>query len=198
MGLMVGVVMKEPLLYRILRPVINVFVKVVFRPKYTGLENIPKDGRVVLAGNHTKIFDPLLIVSSTKRVVHFLAKDSLYKGIQGVLFRNMGIIPVNRSIHDKDALSKAKAILNENKVIGIYPEGTVNKTNDIVMPFKIGAVKMAYDTSSIIVPFIIKGKYKLFNGNLSVEFLKGYKINSNLTDENKKLMNKISDVLKRR
>ena len=49
----------------------------------------------------------------------------------------MGIIPVNRKIHDKNALNSAIDILNENKVIGIFPEGTINKTKDIfLLPFK--------------------------------------------------------------
>ena len=194
---MVGENMKKPLLYRILRPILKVFMSITFRPNYIGLENIPKEGSVVLAGNHTKILDPLLIVSCTNRTVYFLAKEELYKGFKGIIFRHMGIIPVNRSIHDKDALKKAKQILNEDKVIGIFPEGTVNKTKDTIMPFKIGAVKMAHDTSSKIVPFVIKGKYKIF-GKITIKFLKGYKINKDLTKENEKLMNIIKTNLERR
>lgn len=191
--------MKEPILYRITRPVIKIFVNIVFRPKYIGTFNIPSDGKVILAGNHTKFFDPLLIMSSTKRTVHFLAKDELSKGFIGVIFNSMGIIPVNRRIHDKDALNKAKEFLNNEACIGIFPEGTINKTSDIIMPFKIGAVKMAYDTDSYIVPFTIKGKYKIFNNNLRIEFLKPYKLKSDdLTLENAKLMNIVSDNLEKR
>lgn len=191
--------MKEPILYKITKPIINLFIKIIFRPKYIGIENIPKNGKVVLAGNHTKLFDPLLIMSSTNRIVHFLAKDSLYKGFKGIIFKNMGIIPVNRKIHDKEALSKAKEFLNKEACIGIFPEGTVNKTSDIIMPFKIGAVKMAHDTDSYIVPFTIKGKFKIFNNNLKIEYFKPYKISSDdLTIENEKLMKIISNSLESR
>lgn len=191
--------MKEPILYKITKPIINLFIKIIFRPKYIGIENIPKNGKVVLAGNHTKFFDPLLIMSSTNRIVHFLAKDSLYKGFKGIIFKNMGIIPVNRKIHDKEALSKAKEFLNKEACIGIFPEGTVNKTSDIIMPFKIGAVKMAHDTDSYIVPFTIKGKFKIFNNNLKIEYFKPYKISSDdLTIENEKLMKIISNSLESR
>ncbi|MBR3199520.1 MAG: 1-acyl-sn-glycerol-3-phosphate acyltransferase [Bacilli bacterium] len=190
--------MKEPILYKITKPIINLFVKITFRPKYIGLENIPKSGKIVLAGNHTNILDPLLIISSTKRVIHFLAKDSLYKGFKGIMFKNMGIIPVNRKIHDKEALNIAISYLNKEASIGVFPEGTINKTDDIIMPFKIGAVKMAYETDSYIVPFTIKGKYKVFNNNLKIEFFKPYKIcRDNLTLENEKLMKIISDSLER-
>ena len=189
--------MKEPILYRILRPIINILIKVVFRPTYIGKEYIPKKGKIVLAGNHTNNLDCLLLISSTKRTIHFLAKDELTKGIKKILFNNMGIIPVNRRIHDKNALAKAIDTLNKDKVIGIFPEGTINKTKDIIMPFKIGAVKMANDTNTPIIPFIITGKYKIFNNKLKIEFLNPikYKKIEDLTTYNEELMNIIRKKL---
>ena len=189
--------MKEPILYRILRPIINILIKIVFRPTYIGKEYIPKKGKIVLAGNHTNNLDCLLLISATKRTIHFLAKDELTKGIKKILFNNMGIIPVNRRIHDKNALSKAIDTLNKDKVIGIFPEGTINKTKDIIMPFKIGAVKMANDTNTPIIPFIITGKYKIVNNNLKIEFLNPikYKKVEDLTTYNEELMNIIRKKL---
>lgn len=186
------------LLYKILRPLIKVYVKICYKPSYKGLENIPKKGRIVLAGNHTSIMDCILLISSTKRTIHFLAKDSLVKGFKKIIFKNMGIIPVNRNIHDKNALKSAINILKKDEVIGIFPEGTINKTNDTIMNFKIGAVKMAYESDSYIIPFTIKGKYKLFKKGITIEFMKKIKpINSDLSIDNKKLMKIISNNLER-
>ena len=56
----------------------------------------------------------------------------------------MGIIPVNRKIHDKNALKTAEEELLNKKVIGIFPEGTINRTDEVTIPFKIGAVKICY------------------------------------------------------
>ena len=188
--------MKEPLFYRIVRPIVTFLVKLVFRPNYIGLENIPKSGRIILAGNHTNNFDSPLLLSCTKRVIHYLAKEELIKGILGPGFKAMGIIPVNRSIHDKGALNSAINTLKEEKVIGIFPEGTINRTNDIIMPFKIGAVKMAHETNTQIVPFTITGKYKAFKKDITIEFYKPIKLKSDdLTKENEKLMNFISKKL---
>lgn len=192
--------MKEPILYRIVRPIIKILFNFIFKPTYIGLENIPKEGKCILVGNHTSNLDCLLLISSTKRTIHFLAKDSLIKGFKKIVFQNMGIIPVNRKIHDKNALNSAIDILNENKVIGIFPEGTINKTDDIIMPFKIGAVKMASTTNSTLVPFTIKNKYKVLKKSVILEFYKPYKINTknrDLTDENKHLMNIISNELRK-
>ena len=112
--------MKDVILYRITRPLIKVFMKIFFRPTYIGTELIPTDVNFILAGNHTSYLDPLLLMSSTNKTIHFLAKDSLAKGIKGLLFRSMGIIPVNRKIHDKNALKTAEEELLNKKVIGIF------------------------------------------------------------------------------
>ena len=177
----------EPILYRVVRPIINILFKFFYRPTYLGLENIPKEGSVVLAGNHTNNFDCLLLISSTKRTIHFLAKDELLKGPKKVIFKNMGIIPVNRRIHDKEALIKAKEVLSQNQVIGIFPEGTFSKVKGQLLPFKIGAVKMAHDTNAKLVPFMITGTYKLLKKNITITFYPPYNVADDLGLENDKL-----------
>lgn len=177
----------EPILYRVVRPIINILFKFFYQPTYLGLENIPKEGSVVLAGNHTNNFDCLLLISSTKRTIHFLAKDELLKGPKKVIFKNMGIIPVNRRIHDKEALIKAKEVLSQNQVIGIFPEGTFSKVRGQLLPFKIGAVKMAHDTNAKLVPFMITGTYKLLRKNITITFYPPYDVADDLGLENDKL-----------
>ena len=188
--------MKEPVLYKIVRPIIKIVFVVLFRPKIIGLENINKDGKLVLAGNHTSYLDCLLLISSTKRVIHFLAKDSLVKGCKKVIFKNMGIIPVNRKEKDKSVLIIAHKYLTDEKVVLVFPEGTINRTNNTIIPFKIGAVKMAYDASTPLVPFTITGKYKLF-GCIKLEFLPSIYVEENLSKENDKLMSIIKNNIER-
>lgn len=188
--------MREPILYKITRPIIKIGFKLYYHPKYIGLENIPKKGHFVLACNHKNNMDCIYLISSTRRVIHFLAKDSLYQGFKKIIFKNMGIIPVNRKIHDKDALLKAKEALIDNKVIGIFPEGTFNESENPILPFKIGCVKMAHDTNSMVIPCVIKGDYKFRSKNLVIKFLKPININNDdLTEENERLMKIISNEL---
>ena len=191
--------MKEPFFYRFIAiPIIRVFIKLWYHPTVVGIENIPRTGRVVLAGNHTNDMDSVMMVGIVPfRVLHFLAKDSLLKGAKKLIFRGMGIIPVNRAIHDKNALESAINALEEDKSIAIFPEGTINRTDDIIMPFKIGAVKMASETNTPIVPFVITGKYKFGTNDLRIEFLKPIKVSKkeDLTNDNKKLEKIISDKL---
>ena len=135
------------------------------------------------------------MISSTKRSIHFLAKDELWKGPKKIIFSNLGLIPVNRREKDKNALTLAKKYLDEEMVIGIFPEGTTEKDRGL-LPFKVGAVKMAYDTKTTIVPFAIKGKYGLFK-KIKIMYGKPVVIkDSNLTKETDNLRNIIKKMIK--
>lgn len=186
--------MKDPIFYKITRPILSIFIK-LYRPTIIGKEFIPKEGRVILAGNHTSYLDPLLVAYGTKRCVHYFAKDSLYKGIKKPIFKGLGIIPVNRKIKDKNSLYKGIDVLNNDLVVGIFPEGTINKTDDIVMNFKFGAVKMAYETNSKIVPFSITHKYKFLKKSVKIEYGKPYNVSSDLKRENDILMKKVKTMI---
>ena len=184
---------------KILRPLIKFASKFILRAEFNGLENIPDDGGVILAGTHTHIFDCLLLISASKRLPHFIVKKELYnKKIGAWFFGNAGTIPVDRSKKNPDAMKYAKKELNSGKVIAIFPEGTINKTEDNIMPFKYGAVKLSVDTNSPIVPFVIFGKYKFFKKSVSITFLKPLKISNDVDKYNKMLMNIINDEIVRR
>lgn len=186
----------EDIFYKSVRPILKVFIS-MYKPIYIGLENIPKDKSFILVGNHTSYLDPLLVASTTHECVHFFAKDSLYKGIKKPLFKALGIIPVNRNIKDKNALNLGIKYLNDNKVIGIFPEGTINKTNKKIMDFKYGAVKMSKETSKFLVPFAINNKYKFLRKSISITIAKPYVVKDDLEIENKKLMEIVKNMIEK-
>ena len=188
--------MKEPILYKILLPLDKFFMKTFYKVTYIGIDNIPKSGGVILAGNHTSYLDPLLLMSSTNRCIHFLAKIELFKGAKKLFFKNVGIIPVDRKKKNPEAISLANKYLQDNKVIGIFPEATINKTKDIIMPFKYGAVKMAIETNSYIVPFSITKKYKIFKKSVIICFGKPYKVKGEVKENNHILEQKVIDLIR--
>lgn len=187
--------MKEPIIYKILIPLDILFMK-LFKVKYIGKSNIPKNGSVVLAGNHTSNLDALLLMSSTNRCIHFLAKAELYRGLKKYFFKSVGIIPVDRKRKNPEAIKKSIEYLQNGSVIGIFPEATINRTNNIIMPFKKGAVRLAKDTNSYIVPFSITGKYKFLRKSVTICFGKPYKVVDNIEKENTKLENKIIKLIR--
>ena len=184
------------ILYRIVRTLGYPIFLLLYRPEFEGRNNIPKSGSVILAGNHTNNLDAAIMLAGPKRVVHMLAKKELFNSkISNRFFRSMGCIPVDRKIHDENAKSEAIEVLKNNEVIGIFPEGTVNRTNDIILPFKYGAVSFAKKTGAYIVPFTITGKYKLFRRSIKITYGKPYKVTDDLEIENEKLMNIITKML---
>ena len=187
--------MKYPV-YCVLRPIITILMKIFFRVKYINKKNIPKKGPYILVGNHKSNFDCVLVISSTKETVHFLAKKELIDGKLGFFFKTMGIIPVDRKKRNKEAMESARKVLEEKGVVGIFPEGTFNNTEYIVRPFKMGSVKLAYDMKVSIVPFAIVGDYKLFR-RTKIIFGRPYKIKTkDLKGENITLMNKVIRLMK--
>ena len=79
--------------YRILAWFLRVVTKVFFRQiEVAGLEHVPKDGAVLFAGNHpNSLIDPILIITTCGRKVHFAAKDALFKGrIMRAVLRGKG------------------------------------------------------------------------------------------------------------
>ncbi len=183
--------------YSIIRPITKAVIYFLFRPNVIGLENVPRDEAFVLAGNHTKWIDPVMLVGvAGRKQLHFLAKEEMWHSPIGWLtVKAMSAIPVNRKIHDKDALENAYNHLRSGKSIGIFPEGTINRTDDIAMPFKIGAVKMCKETGVKLVPFVITGKYKIFKKSLTVQFLKPREITKELDLENEKFRDEVVSKL---
>lgn len=192
--------MKEKIIIlKILRPLIRFVSKYVLCAEFYGTENIPKSGGVILAGTHTHIFDCLLLISIPNRIPHFLVKKELYKSKIGAwFFGNSGTIPVDRSKKNPDAMKNAKDCLYNNKVIAIFPEGTINKSKNNLLPFKYGATKLSIDTKSVIVPFVISGKYKFFRKSVSITFLKPLNVNDDIVKYNNNLITVIENEIVRR
>ena len=185
---------KESRLYAFTKPLVNLYVKIFHKPKYIGLENIPKEGKIILAGTHTHSQDSFLLMSTTKRPIHFFAKKELWKFPKGLIFAHMGLIKVDRDRKSPESLIEAKEYLDDGKVVLIFPEGTLEKEHGKLLPFKIGAVKLAYESDTKIIPFAISGKY--YKKGLKIEFSKPIKISSDLEKENERLMNIINDLRK--
>lgn len=187
-----GYEMNEPKAYLKHRDKLDWLFRLLFKPTVIGAENIPESGRIVLAGNHTHFMDCILVACSTKRVVHFLGKSELLEPPLKRYFEPFGVIPVHRGSKDKAALSSAIEVLEDDKVIGIFPEGKVKLKSEAeftITPFKFGAVKMANQANSKIVPFSITGKYKMFRKRIRIEFFEPVTVSDDLENVNNELMN---------
>ena len=182
--------------YKLLKPILSPIFKFYYRPKVYNKEVIPKDGPILIVGNHKHIMDQCLAIISTKRVIHYMAKKEYFDGKTAFFFKMTGCISVNRSIHDEDAKESAINVLENGGAIGLFPEGTRNKTKELLLPFKFGAVSMAQKTNATIVPFGITGDYKFRTKNLKIKFGKPFKVGKmSLEEANNKLRKEIESIL---
>ncbi len=187
-----------PFLYKLGKFVLGPIFKLYYNPTIIGKENILKDGSIVIAGNHKHLYDQCLTIIATKRPIHYMAKNEYFKDKKVAwFFKNTGCIAVDRSKKDLDSVKKALEVLNDGGAIGIFPEGTRNKTKEKLLPFKYGAVSLAAKTNSYIVPFGITGDYKFRSKNLTIRYGKPFKVgNMTLKDANDLLYKEVDKLMK--
>lgn len=183
--------------YRLLTPLMRVLFRLYYNPTIINKEVIPKDGPILIVGNHKHIYDQCLTIMATKRTIHYMAKKEYFDSKLAWFFKFVGCISVNRSIHDKEATKQALDILKSGGAIGLFPEGTRNKTKDkLLLPFKFGAVSMASKTNATIVPFGITGDYKFRSKNLTIKYGKPFKVeNMTLEEANDKLFEEVKNLI---
>lgn len=183
--------------YKLFKPFLSPLFKLYYNPKIINSKVIPKDGNILIVGNHKHVFDQCSIIISTKRIIHFMAKKEYFEGKLAWFFKITGCISVDRNTHDGKAKNIAIKVLKNGGAIGLFPEGTRNKTNNkLLLDFKYGTVSMANKTNSIIIPYAITGDYKFRSKNLMIRFGTPFKANDNLELANKKLYEEIEKLMK--
>ena len=174
--------------YKVFKPILSPIFKLYYNPRIENKEYLQQDGPIVVVGNHKHIMDQCLVIIATKRIIHYMAKKEYFDGKMAWFFKATGCISVDRSIHDSNAKNKALEVLESGGAIGLFPEGTRNKTKAKLLPFKYGAVSMAKKTNATIIPFGIVGDYKFRSKNLKIKFGKPFKVGEmSLEEANAKL-----------
>ncbi|MFD3814237.1 lysophospholipid acyltransferase family protein [Streptomyces rubiginosohelvolus] len=150
--------------YVVLGPVL----RLLFRPRIEGLENIPEDGAAIVAGNHLSFSDHFLMPAILKRRITFLAKAEYFTGpgIKGRLtaafFRSAGQIPVDRSGKDagQAAIREGLGVLSKGELLGIYPEGTRSHDGRLYKG-KVGVAVMAITAGVPVIPCAMLGTFEI-------------------------------------
>ena len=141
---------------------VKIFTLIVFRVKTYGQENIEKNVPYIMCANHTSNWDPPILYTATKREMYMMAKEELFKNKFIYWFANKtNIFPVKRGKQDIESMKKSLKVLNDNKILAIFPEGTRNgiKKNGKIQN---GPAYLAARTGVKIIPVRIEGNFKPF------------------------------------
>ena len=165
------------MIYYAVRAICWLIIKIFWKVEVVGIENLPKEGGLILASNHVSYIDPIVLAITMKRKICFIAKKEAFNNIFGsVLLRNLNAFPVDREKIDIRSLKKSLSILQEKKVLGIFPEGTRSKNGEL-QELKLGIIKIGMKTGASILPVGINGVYNVYtHGILFPNLFKKYKV----------------------
>jgi len=148
---------QRSLFYRGCRIAARLVSKVLWRVQVEGSSNVPEVGPVILAPIHRSNLDFLLVSNATRRHLWYMAKDSLWKSrALGRLLDSLGAFPVKRGFADREAFELSRRVLEEGRVLILFPEGT-RKSGPRVDELQEGAAYLALKTGACIVPVGIAG-----------------------------------------
>jgi len=127
--------------------------RVLWNTEVRGIERIPVRGGAIVAGNHLGLIDGPLVHGVLRRSSHFLVTADMFRGPLGAILSGSGQIRVHGS--GRDALVRAKAVLDRGDIVGIFPEGTRGQgTADTVQG---GAAWLAIHTGAPVIPVALFG-----------------------------------------
>lgn len=151
----------NPVVYRLMQWIIALLVRVIYRYRVHGAENIPKTGGAMLVVNHLHLFDPAVVAAGISRqIVTLVAEKWEYNTFLNLFFRGAGVIYVNRGEVDRRALRACQEVLQAGGMLAVAPEGTRSRQG-VLQRGKPGVAYLAVRTNALIVPVAFWGVEKL-------------------------------------
>jgi 1-acyl-sn-glycerol-3-phosphate acyltransferase len=154
----------NPLVYWIVRAIIQPFFHLYFRMSRIGREHVLADGPMIIAANHRSFLDPFVIGTILRRPVYFVAKQELFrKPLTAWFLNSLGAFPIDRGNADGDAMALAKEILERGDVVVIFPEGTRVRPGALGTPRR-GVGRLALETGAPVLPVAVIGTERIRRG----------------------------------
>lgn len=144
------------MLYYFGRYVIRPWMWLLMRPRVIGWKNLNRKGKVVYVCNHVSMADPIAIAVVAPRIVHFMAKESLFQSkLASFFFKILLVFPVSHGAADLRSIKKALKLLDKGKCFGIFPEGHRSALGGEMDRMQKGAAFIALRADAPIVPIYL-------------------------------------------
>jgi 1-acyl-sn-glycerol-3-phosphate acyltransferase len=148
--------------YRLSKFTFGIILRVYFRPRVNGVEQIPEQGGVILAANHFSFVDPLLLGTFLPRRVWFVMAEDMYrKPVFYQFSKLMDVVPVTQGVGQTGPIRRCLKLLKEGKTIGIFPEGQRSRTGAL-LPAQKGVGFLACRGGMPVVPAALIGTREAF------------------------------------
>jgi len=142
--------------YRASRAICRTIVRGLYGFRAVAAENVPASGPVIVACNHVSYLDPVVLGIGIVRPLTYLAKKELFAiPVLGPVITGLGVYPLDREAGGVAAVRAALRALKEGRCVGIFPEGTRNRTGNA--EGKGGAALLAALSGAPVVPAAISG-----------------------------------------
>ena len=146
-----------------LRPFVRRSSQVLWRARHIAVENIPRDGSLIVVANHQTYFDPFWVSIPIRRPLRFLAWDQAFNWpVVGRLIGLLGAWPLQIEGGDPAAIRRSIEWLRAGGAVMIFPEGGRGLPDGSMVRFKPGAVRMALETNAPILPVTIRGAHRVW------------------------------------
>ncbi len=147
----------------IIRAILRALSRLFFRISFTGLENVPQTGGVIIASNHQTYIDPIWMSLPVSRRIRYLAmSESFGWPIIGKIILMLGAWPIQVEKSDPAAFRRTLQWLRSGSAVVIFPEGGRALPDGQLLRFKPGAVRMALEANAPILPITIRGGHRVW------------------------------------
>ena len=151
--------------YKLFQIIFYLPIRLLFPTRVYGRKNIIKKGGAVFVCNHQSNADVLVLGTTIWRMQHFLAKKELFqKPFLGLFLKSIQCIPINREKPELSSIKKSLKLLENNKVLTIFPQGT-RKDSNKMDNVKDGVIMFAVKSKKPILPIWIEKKPGIFRFN---------------------------------
>ena len=147
--------------YTLGRIVLTLPTMLIYRVRKIGLENVPREGALILAPNHFSQMDHFFVGVYLRRKIRFMAKSQMFgPRVLTYIYKHGGVFPVRRGHHDEEAIETAREILRQEEMLLVYAEGGRSRSDRLGKP-KPGIGRIALESGAPVVPVAIYGSAKV-------------------------------------